>query len=105
MGHYYELDENRNAVPCTQQECFYQREEMNNNNTKQVARDEAKGKIISTVWLGINHNPDLKGKPLIFETLVFEEENNVIEIYAQYYSTWTEAKEGHQETVRLMETE
>jgi hypothetical protein len=47
---------------------------------------------VSTVWLGLNHNWDPDGEPLIFESMVFGgPENGMLERYA----TEAEAREGH----------
>jgi len=52
------------------------------------------GKIVSTVWLGLNHSID-ENKPLIFETMVFPNEDDFHELYCERYSTEQEAIEGH----------
>lgn len=56
---------------------------------------------VSTVWLGLDHNWRPNGRPLIFETMVFEEPG-----FAQFedlmcrYSTLAEAQRGHRLMVR-----
>jgi len=52
----------------------------------------AKNRLVSTVWLGIDHNFG-SGEPLIFETMVFDE--NRAELDIDRYSTEVEAKAGH----------
>ena len=62
--------------------------EENDRLVKQETLDN--GYLISTVFLGIDHQFG-EGKPLIFETIVFhEDESEQIR-----YSTWEEAEEGH----------
>lgn len=56
------------------------------------------GKWISTIWLGIDHSFDEKGK-LIFETMVFPSKENFLEEDLARYSTLTEAIEGHKRMV------
>ena len=59
-------------------------------------------KIVSTVFLGIDHNfNNLNGKqkPLLFETMVFSNEKNFDELDVDRYSTWEEAKKGHKKMV------
>jgi hypothetical protein len=51
---------------------------------------------VSTVFLGIDHNFSDKGPPLLFETMVFGGDNNE---YQCRWSTWDEAKRGHDEIV------
>ena len=53
---------------------------------------------ISTVWLGLNHNFGT-GQPLIFETMVFKE-NDYKDIDMERYSTLVEAKKGHKKMVK-----
>lgn len=56
------------------------------------------GGLVSTVWLGLNHNY-YGGKPLIFETMVFKR-NSLNELDMERYSTEAEAKAGHARMVR-----
>lgn len=40
---------------------------------RRVARSTlTDGKVVSTVWLGLDHNFSRSGPPLIFETMVFD---------------------------------
>ena len=57
------------------------------------------GKLVSTVWLGLNHNYG-SGPPLIFETMVFEAGRGGGEVDTERYSTLAEAQDGHHEMVR-----
>jgi len=52
------------------------------------------GKIVSTVWLGMNHNFGI-GKPLIFETMVFPSKGNFSDIDCERYATEKKALAGH----------
>ena len=63
---------------------------------------------VSTVWLGLDHNFNLRSKPLIFETMVFP--HNVIGGVLNYgdldmdrYSTEKEALRGHNRMVKKWE--
>lgn len=66
---------------------------MGNPDKKTVVRDEIKGTIISTVFLGLDHNYSNIGKPILFETMVFG--NKKYEDFQQRYCTRKEALEGH----------
>ena len=69
-------------------------------NYKRIAQDVlVDGKLISTVWLGLNHRFG-KGKPLIFETMVFPNNKDFGELDMQKYSTAEEAKKGHARMVK-----
>ncbi len=57
------------------------------------------GKWISTVWLGLNHNYG-RGKPLIFETMVFLNKEDFGEIDMERYSTLKEAQRGHKRMIK-----
>lgn len=56
------------------------------------------GKWISTIWIGINHS-FVVGKEMFFETIVFENENNLNAIHIERYTTLKEAKTGHKKVV------
>ena len=58
------------------------------------------GKWVSTVFLGIDHNFWGKGKPLIFETMVFPNKIDLDELDMDRYSTWGEAEKGHKKMVK-----
>ena len=53
------------------------------------------GLRVSTVFLGINHQYEPGGPPLIFETMVFPEEARLRELDMKRYSTEEQAVEGH----------
>jgi hypothetical protein len=53
------------------------------------------GKWVSTVWLGINYNLTEEGPLLIFETMVFESKDHLVELDIDRYSTVEEAEQGH----------
>ncbi len=55
--------------------------------------------FVSTVFLGINHRYDNNGPPLLFETMVFDNEES---IYCYRYPTWAEAEKGHKHTVNCV---
>lgn len=60
------------------------------------------GRIVSTVFLGINHNFG-SGPPLLFETAVFTPKTDLNDgtwDILQRYSTWPDAVEGHERAVR-----
>ena len=82
---------------------------------KQVASDKVGPYLVSTVWLGLNHNWSSQGPPLIFETMVFteieadddSEENYQMEYpmadYCRRYATEEEALMGHSEVMAMCE--
>lgn len=65
---------------------------------------------VSTVWLGLDHNWTMEGPPVIFETMVFSKDQRddpndrgLCEFDVVRYSTLSEATEGHQAMVLLVE--
>ena len=95
----YKLDENKNAIPCSTMEWGEQREEMRKNKTKHVADEVIDGKRVSTVWVGLDHQWCDDAAPLLYETMVFDNESPY-EIYCDRYSKWQEAEEGHNKAVQ-----
>ena len=66
-----------------------------------VAQHWIRGWMVSTVWLGLNHNFIGAGAPVIFETMVFPpgdeagEHGIMSEEYCERYSTEEAAQAGH----------
>lgn len=68
---------------------------------KVAVDDIGEGIMVSTVWLGLNHNFG-DGVPLIFETMVFGGKLNT---QMWRYSTEDEARTGHQTACELVRLE
>jgi len=58
------------------------------------------GILISTVWLGIDHNFSGNGPPIIFETMVFDSEESLTDLDVCRYATEVEALFGHEVMVK-----
>jgi hypothetical protein len=56
---------------------------------------------VSTVWLGLDHNWNPHGPPLIFETMVFEN-GTIFDDFMCRYSTLAQAQRGHILMVRAV---
>jgi hypothetical protein len=69
-------------------------------NDCQVANTTLAGQRISTVFLGLNHQPQPSGLPLLFETMIFDENGVACEMWR--CSTWAEAESMHQVFVDLV---
>mgnify|MGYP001565845038 CR=1 FL=1 len=93
MSHYYFLNEDHTYTPCDLMTWANQFEHGN-----KVANDVIKGKHVSTIWLGLDHNW-WGGRPLVFETMVFDEIKGGNDIYMERYTTWDEAIAGHQKAI------
>jgi len=66
------------------------------SNNRKVARTQISDDVIvSTVFLGLDHQYG-DGPPLLFETMIF---GGPLDEQMNRYSTWDEAEKGHQEMV------
>lgn len=71
-----------------------------NKHRRQIAIDQlADDRVISTVFLGIDHNLLGKGPPLLFETMVFERGEPGD---CRRYTTLVEAVDGHHQLVATL---
>lgn len=94
---FYKLDENKNAIPCSDIEYADQMKEMlKNGNTPHVAKDDIGDCWVSTIWLGMSHSY-YDGPPLLFETMI-EKDGKWLN-YQKRYTTWKEAEEGHKTAI------
>jgi len=96
MGTWYQLDGNNQVVACDDlpKEGVWRR----------VAEDDLPDYRVSTVFLGLDHNFENSGPPLVFETMVFPS-GEWSEVYCERYSTWDQAEVGHKKAVKEYETE
>ena len=67
---------------------------FNDTDSRRVAETKIEGIRVSTVFLGIDHNFNSHGPPLLFETMVFGGEHDEM---TDRYTTWTQAIKGHQQ--------
>ncbi len=89
---FYTLDAENNTIPCTLHEWGQMYHTIEGQQRRKVAFDDIGEIQVSTVFLGLDHN-HFGGRPLLFETMVFNGNGN--DIYCERYSTWKEAEEGH----------
>lgn len=62
------------------------------------------GTRVSTVFLGVDHAFFGDGPPILFETMVFAE-GSWVDLLMERYTTWDEAKAGHEEIVERLKKE
>lgn len=67
------------------------------SSDRQVDRTRIDDKMVSTVFLGIDHNFWIGGRLLIFETMVFGDSGE--DIYMDRHSLWADAVAGHAKAV------
>lgn len=105
---HYILDSNKNAIPLeiwTDGKINHKNLEkwsknFENIKNRRVGYTKKENFIISTVFLGIDHNYfNDGGKPILFETAVTQGEN--VEIMERY-RTWDQAEAGHKKYCYLI---
>lgn len=72
-----------------------------NPEYQHVKKDVVDGFLISTVWLGLNHN-NFNKTPIIFETMIFKGDDNPFEEYQERYATEDEALIGHEKAIEIV---
>ncbi len=98
---YYKLDENKNVIPCS----IYELQDYFDKNSRIVKQEIIDDKLVSTVFLSIDHgHPYWSGdpenyKPVVFETMIHDEKNDKWLDYQDRYCTWQEAEAGHQRAI------
>lgn len=99
MTDWYILNENNEPVVATNIE-EYRNWRENNSEKKVVKQEEVNGRFISTVFLGLNHNFNVNGPPMLFETMVFPKKGDWGEIYMERCHDYEEAQDMHQKAVQ-----
>jgi len=87
MTEFYYLNPDKSYTPCDSEKWGSQLK----TKDRQIDFDVLNGFLISTVWIGLNHK--------LFKTLVFDSPKGVKSMYCESYSTWQEAKAGHQKAI------
>lgn len=90
MEHYILKADGRTAEPVDMM--TWARWFEDNSAVRTVARKERGGVLISTVFLGLNHQYDPDGPPLIFETMIF---GGALDHYQIRCSTYEQAEQQH----------
>jgi hypothetical protein len=81
-----------------------------------VGRDEIDGYLVSTIFLGIDHQFHPHGRPVYWETMIFdppagrtylsgEKRELGDDIYCERYSSLAEARAGHAQAIQWLKTE
>lgn len=110
VGTFGILKDDGDIKPCTDPiEWAEAMEESRMNGSHLIAQDRVEGFHVSTIFLGINHNP-FGGLPQWFETLVFrlsaDGEITTLRAYGGgcRYATRGEAIAGHARTCQMVRT-
>ena len=93
---YYDKD----GKPMTMEEWG---DKHSNFEYKLVARDDLGYATVSTVWLGLDHGFTPGAPPVIFETMIFtEDEDSDYSDWQDRYCTEAEALKGHERALKLV---
>lgn len=97
MSDKYILDDSGNPVQCNDLLAWARWFESGN---RVVARSELiHGHVVSTVFLGLDHNFSGRGDPVLYETMAFNDYGSIDSIGMRRYRTRAEALAGHDEVV------
>lgn len=98
MNHYI-LDKKKNIKECDLLEWARWFENPNNRIVKQTTIKKSK---ISTVFLGLDHSFSNKGKPILWETMIFGGKDDG---YQERYTSEKDALKGHQKAINIIKGE
>lgn len=76
---------------------------LSENDKRHIVRQTKLGNdlaLVSTIFLGLDHNHWGKGPPILFETMVFGLDAEDCGSMQQRYSSWDDAETGHKMTVK-----
>ena len=93
---YYTLDDNHEVIPTN--DVIKWARFFENTEGRTVAKDEADGMMVSTVFLGLDHGFGKSTLPIVFETMVFDKGRE--ERGQERYDTWEAAEAGHRRWVK-----
>ena len=98
-NYYYGLDEDKNVIPVSMEDASWDFPD------RIVGKTNIGPYLVSTVFMPINHNWRDEGLPIVFETMVFNEDDGAsnFEYLTRRYCMWDEALEGHKKAVREVE--
>ena len=93
---WYLLDENNQPYPVEIKELTTE----NTSKNKVVQQDTLpNGKFVSTVFLGLDHGFSGRNKPgykpVLWETMVFPDDESGADEYMERYTSYEDALEGH----------
>src|SRR5215831_8628601 len=97
---HYILDENGEPVPEYDLHVWSKWFE---EHDRRVALDMVNGYRVSTVFLSIDHNFGVEGKPILWETMIFGGSDGD-ECYCERYSSLHDAQEGHKRIVEKLQS-
>ncbi len=100
-NYYYILDENLEPVVVDD---ALRWGEWFQNADRHLAKTTIEGIDVSTVFLGLNHDFMGEGSPILWETMIFDTENQepLFDEYQERYASFDEARAGHERAVAFV---
>lgn len=102
---WYILDKDKNPIPA--KDMVQASRLLADTESRRIASDVVIVEdftitiTVSTVFLVLDHNHSPNGKPVLFESMIFNGELNQ---FLHRYCTWQEAEEGHKKMVELVKS-
>ena len=97
-GMWYGLDKYKNVIPLDEAPT----DKEWRKNQRVAATTMKDGRWVSTVFLKLDHNYKGWGKPILFETMVFEDSKLLREVWGERYETYNQALKGHNRIVQKL---
>jgi len=100
---FYKLDDSHTPIPVEDPVDWAKWMETHKGG-RVVDRSEVGGFLVSTVFLGLDHDHTGRAGPILFETMVFRSDKspNQFDTYQERYKTWEEAELGHAQAVEYV---
>lgn len=99
---WFILDADYRPIAATQEGYMEWLIERGGEKTRIVDQYEQDGVLVSTVYLGLNHRLTGSGPPILWETMIFADDNRVLEDTDGLWDRYTslkDAKLGHKRAV------
>lgn len=101
---FYLLDENKQPYEVSLEESYKLYSDINMKVVQQDKLDN--GMFVSTVFLGMDHGwgdkTDPEYKPVLFETMIFDDSRDSdTDDYQERYTSYEDALEGHNKALEI----
>jgi hypothetical protein len=93
----------KDKVPVPELDMMVWSQWMGENDTRVKISQVNESIEVSTVFLGIAHGFENSKIPILFESMVFSDDNH--DNYCVRYATWDDAEKGHDNIVNLLNNE
>lgn len=99
---YYRLNDKNEVEPCSIEEWGV----FHDSPKKLIKQEDIGERFVSTVFVGINYNFGNSGyghsRPIVFETMIFSDNDDPVNEYCERHATYQEAIERHDSIVKQL---